>query len=127
MKLSLLAEINESVGSTGKPNKPIITVLRFANVASRHDKQIVKNVFDPFVKMVDKEMRALKGKWNGADGGYDFTDPAKAEIAKDLMGKFNDEWYQMRKDYPEGERPNLDSVIAADYFERAKKKSALPR
>ena len=126
MKLSLLAEINESVGSTGKPNKPIITVRRFANVASRHDKQIVKNVFDPFVKMVDKEMRALKGKWNGADG-YDFTDPAKAEIAKDLMGKFNDEWYQMRKDYPEGERPNLDSVIAVDYFERAKKKSALPR
>lgn len=126
MKLSLLAEINESVGSTGKPNKPIITVRRFANVASRHDKQIVKNVFDPFVKMVDKEMRALKGKWNGADG-YDFTDPAKAEIAKDLMGKFNDEWYQMRKDYPEGERPNLDYLVAVDYFERAKKKSALPR
>lgn len=112
------SEINETT-------KPEFTVVRFSLTSTKHSKEVVKNVFDPFVKMVDKEMKSLKGKWNGQNG-YVFKDEEKAKQAQALMTGFNKEWQQMKNDYPEGDHPSLDSQVAIDYFERAKKKSALP-
>lgn len=96
------------------------TVKRFTYFVGRRSKDAIKNIFDPFMKGLDKEMRALKGKWNGQDG-YTFKHEDQAKTAQAKMDELTSQWEQMLRDFPENKDFNLDATVADKYFKDLKK------
>jgi hypothetical protein len=96
------------------------TVKCITYYVGRRSKDTAKNIFDPFIKNVNKEMRALKGKWNGRDG-YTFKREDQAKAAQDKMNELAGQWKQMLNDFPENKDFSLDAEVADKYFKDLKK------
>ena len=99
-------------------NDSTFNVKRFSYFVGRRSKDVVKTIFDPFIKELDKEMRALKGKWNG--DGYVFKREDQAKAAQVKMDELSKQWSKMLSDFPEDKDFSLDAVIADKYFKDLK-------
>ena len=100
----------------------VFDVKRFEYHIGSRDQNLIKTVFDPFVKLVDKEMKRLRGKWNGSDG-YVFKSQTEYDIAKQAMNEYTGAWKKLLSDYPEGSK-DYSAATADDFFKHAKKYGA---
>ena len=68
----------------------------------RRDPSVVKEVVNPFIKKAEKEMKALKGKWNAIDRTFDFKTEGESRAAEEKLKELRAEWQEIQTAFPEG-------------------------
>lgn len=87
---------------------------RFSGYVGNRSSAFRKRVFDPYCKLVDKEMRSLKGRWDGR-GGYVFKTQELLDAARPVMDKLNANWASILKENPEN-AVDVQGTITAEFF-----------
>lgn len=96
-----------------------LIVFKFPMHFGRRSNDFKKQIWNPFIDNMAKDMKALKGKWNG-NNGFVFKTAEAAEKAQSIMDQYMKTWDIIIKDNPENSI-NLDASVADEFFKQQKK------